>query len=248
MMDSILLLFAARISKCQVKKKRIFLGAAAGSLLTCLVIALPIPSAALKMILFHGFVNVFMLKAGLGVNWGRDLVYAWILLYVSGFLLGGAMMVFRPYIQSLSLFFLLAVGSYYLLLKVWELITAFSRQRDFQCTVLVSCKGRTLKLQALIDSGNSLRDAQSGKPVHIVGRQAIRGLWKDEPVTGLRYVSYHSVGRENGVMPLLELDRMKILRRRGNETETITIDRPLVAVCEEEKVTEQYDIILNLDI
>ena len=157
-------------------------------------------------------------------------------------------MVFRPYIQSLSLFFLLAVGSYYLLLKVWELITALSRQKDFQCTVLVSCKGRTLKLQALIDSGNSLRDAQSGKSVHIVGRQAIRGLWKDEPVTGLRYVSYHSVGRENGVMPLLELDRMKILRRRGNETETITIDRPLVAVCEEEKVTEQYDIILNLDI
>ena len=49
-------------------------------------------------------------------------------------------------------------------------------------------------------------------------------------------------------MPLLELDRMKILRRRGNETETITIDHPLVAVCEEEKVTEQYDIILNLDI
>ena len=104
MMDSLLLLFAARISKRQVKRKRIFLGAAAGSLLTCLVIALPIPSAALKMILFHGFVNVFMLKAGLGVNWGRDLVYAWILLYVSGFLLGGAMMVFRPYIQSLSLF------------------------------------------------------------------------------------------------------------------------------------------------
>ena len=58
MMDSLLLLFAARISKRQVKRKRIFLGAAAGSLLTCLVIALPIPSAALKMILFHGFVNV----------------------------------------------------------------------------------------------------------------------------------------------------------------------------------------------
>ena len=50
MMDSLLLLFAARISKRQVKRKRIFLGAAAGSLLTCLVIALPIPSAALKMI------------------------------------------------------------------------------------------------------------------------------------------------------------------------------------------------------
>ena len=61
-------------------------------------------------------------------------------------------------------------------------------------------------------------------------------------------MSYHSVGRENGIMPLLELDWMKILRQRGNETETITIDRPLVAVCEEEKVTEQYDIILNLDI
>ena len=58
MMDSLLLLFVARISKRQVKRKRIFLGAAAGSLLTCLVIALPIPSAALKMILFHGFVNV----------------------------------------------------------------------------------------------------------------------------------------------------------------------------------------------
>ena len=49
MMDSLLLLFVARISKRQVKRKRIFLGAAAGSLLTCLVIALPIPSAALKI-------------------------------------------------------------------------------------------------------------------------------------------------------------------------------------------------------
>ena len=61
MMDSLLLLFVARISKRQVKRNEDFCwGAAAGSLLTCLVIALPIPSAALKMILFHGFRKCFL--------------------------------------------------------------------------------------------------------------------------------------------------------------------------------------------
>ncbi len=248
MMDFLLLLLTGKLMRRQIKKQRIFLGAAGASLLTCCIVAAPIPGGILKLILFHGFVNLFMLKAGLGVCLGKDFIYAWILLYLGSFLMGGILNFFRPYIRSAGLFFFLAVFSYFLLSKIWDLMVSVSRQKEFECIAVACFKGRRQKLHALIDSGNTLRDEQTGKPVHIIGRKAAKTLWQDEPVEKVRYVGYHSVGKENGVMPLLEIDKLEIYRIHGNRTRNLTIDRPEVAVCNEEKVTERYDIILNLDI
>lgn len=248
MMDFLLLLLTGRLMRRRTEKKRIFLGAASAAFLTCCVVAAPVPYEILKLVLFHGFVNIFMLKAGLGVRWGRELVCSWMSLYLGSFLLGGVLNFFQPYVRNVSLFFFLAVLSYFLLSGIWDLMVSVSRQKEFQCTAVAYHRDRRLELKALIDSGNTLRDENTGKPVHIIGRNAARKLWKDEPVTGLHYVVYHSVGKENGVMPVLEIDKMEIYRVHGKRAETLTIDRPAVAVCNEERVTERYDIILNLDI
>ena len=248
MMDFLLLLLTGRLMRRQIKKGRIFLGASAASLLTCLIIASPVPGGILKMILFHGLVNVFMLMAGLGLRTGRDFFRAWILLYLGSFLMGGILNFFRPYIRNAALFFFLAVFSYFLLSRIWDLMVSVSRQKEFECTAVASFRGRKQELHALIDSGNTLRDEKTGKPVHIIGRNTAGKLWGDEPVGRVRYVGYHSVGKENGVMPLLEIDRLEIYRTHGKTTRPFIIDQPEVAVCSEEKVTERYDIILNLDI
>ena len=67
MLDSLLLLIVNRITNNGRSYGRILLGGGLGSLLTCLVIALPFPSV-LRLILFHTAVNSAMLFAGLRIT------------------------------------------------------------------------------------------------------------------------------------------------------------------------------------
>ena len=64
-----------------------------------------------KFVLFHGMVNVLMIRAGLLVKWGSDMLRAWILLYISGFLTGGVFQFLGQYMRIGSLFFVLAVAA-----------------------------------------------------------------------------------------------------------------------------------------
>ena len=112
-MDYILLVAVRKMLKCPARHGRIALGALLGSALTCLVIILPVPYTFVKFVLFHGMVNVLMIRAGLLVKWGSDMLKAWILLYISGFLTGGVFQFLGQYMRIGSLFFVLAVASYY---------------------------------------------------------------------------------------------------------------------------------------
>ena len=68
MMDYLLLLLVKKMLKCTATHGNIFLGAILGSFLTCVVVILPIPYAVLKFMLFHMFVNIFMIRVGLKSN------------------------------------------------------------------------------------------------------------------------------------------------------------------------------------
>ena len=60
MIDSLLLLAVGHVLKCRQSYGRIIAGGIVGSLLTCLVIIIPLPAAA-KLILFHVIVNSLMI-------------------------------------------------------------------------------------------------------------------------------------------------------------------------------------------
>ena len=62
MMDYILLMLLKKMLSCTATHGRIIAGALTGALLTCIVMLLPIPYAFIKLLMFHGFVNVLMLK------------------------------------------------------------------------------------------------------------------------------------------------------------------------------------------
>lgn len=149
---------------------------APGSALTCLVIILPVPYTFVKFVLFHGMVNVLMIRAGLLVKWGSDMLKAWILLYISGFLTGGVFQFLGQYMRIGSLFFVLAVASYYVVSGIWSLISYLSRQNQYRCQADLYMNGRKCQVQALIDTGNSLRDELTGKPVCILDQDVAREL------------------------------------------------------------------------
>lgn len=242
-MDFILLAIVRRMLKCPATYWRICLGALAGSFLTCLAIAVPIPYASVKLILFHGLASVVMIRAGLGIRGGREIFRALVLLYISGFLTGGVFRFLGQYVRTGSLFLVLAAVSYYAVSGIWSLIAYLAKQSHYRCQVVLLKGGRTLKVQALIDTGNCLKDNLTGKPVSILDKKAVRKLCGENDMTGVRYIPYHSIGKAEGVMPLIMLDGMYVCRK-----EKEWIEKPLAAISEEDMTADRYEMILNPDV
>ena len=71
---------------------------------------------------------------------------------------------------------------------------------DSLCRAVLSRKGKKARAVALIDSGNSLFEPISGRPVCVVEREVFDELWeRDEE--GFRAVPYHSIGKRHGILP-----------------------------------------------
>ncbi|MCM1064158.1 MAG: sigma-E processing peptidase SpoIIGA [Eubacterium sp.] len=73
-----------------------------------------------------------------------------------------------------------------------------SRESDI-CRATLICGGNRLTVNALIDSGNSLIEPVSGKPVSVVDEKIFSGLWQEQP-PGFRAIPYHSIGKEHGIL------------------------------------------------
>lgn len=245
MMDLILLLLLNQILACTATQGRIIFGAFTGAALTCLVVCLPFPSKVLKMLFFHGFVNIAMLKTGLKIRWDRTLVKALVFLYIGAFLIGGIMTAFRQYLRTGSLFFVLSLSGYYFAKGIFQLMESLCRQNSSQCKVCLYCGKNCCQKNALIDTGNRLTDPVSKKAVSIISQRAADLMFLQEPI---RYISYHSVGNPCGVLPVYELDKICLKGRKKRQQKETEVLKPLVAVWNAEMEKDGYDVILNPDI
>lgn len=72
-------------------------------------------------------------------------------------------------------------------------------QENCLCRATLVCGDNRLTVNALIDSGNSLTEPVSGKPVSVVEEEVFRKLWHEEP-PGFRAIPYHSIGRRHGIL------------------------------------------------
>lgn len=73
------------------------------------------------------------------------------------------------------------------------------KDKEAVCRVTLMCEDGRIKISALIDSGNSLVEPVSGKPVSIIEKQVFRHLWKEEP-TYYRAIPFHSIGKSRGIL------------------------------------------------
>lgn len=241
MMDYILLLVVRKMLSCSTTHGRICLGAMIGATLTCVVIVLPIPYALIKLLLFHVFVNTCMILVGLKINSIRSFLKAVILLYIGSFLLGGIMEVFRQYVKVGSLFLVIAIVGYYIVLGIWKFITCVQKWNQCHCNVKLVHGEKQYQIKALIDTGNGLCEPISGKPVSIVDRETAKKLLGEINIKDIRYVPYKSIGKSNGVLPAIQIDKMCICHETG-----FWIENPLIAISEEEiSKGKEYEIILN---
>lgn len=79
--------------------------------------------------------------------------------------------------------------------------------------------GKAFDFQALFDTGNSLVDPYTGKPVSIVEEnEDIRGWVRDKPQK-YRLIPFRSLGKENGLLEGTEVDELIICGKDGQKTQ-----------------------------
>lgn len=60
---------------------------------------------------------------------------------------------------------------------------------------------KTVTVNALLDTGNSLTEPISGKPVAVLEYSVFEGLYEKEEPKGFRMIPYHSIDKEKGMLP-----------------------------------------------
>ena len=85
---------------------------------------------------------------------------------------------------------------------IYLLIACLQEQRKRKspvCRVTLFGKDGKMKVAALVDSGNSLVEPISGKPVSVIDKNVFYGLWKEPPEL-YRVIPYHSIGKKRGML------------------------------------------------
>ena len=243
MMDFFVLLIAKTILKCPATCRSICLGAAAGSLLTCLALILPVSPGGLKFMICHGLISILITRTGLRIRFYKGFLKAYIVVYFSTFLVGGIFTYFKQYMREGSLFVVVALISYALAEGIWKLVINIRQMDEILCEVLLINGTEQVKVKAIIDTGNRLMDDVTGKPVSIISRETAKKLWKEIPEEGFRYIPYYTIKGKEGILPLFTLEKMCLYLE-----EEVWIAKASMAVGEEKIGTGEYEMILNPNI
>lgn len=244
MMDYLMLLIAKRILKCSATHGNICIGALIGSGLTCIGVCVPIPYAFVKFMWFHIIVNTLMIRAGLKVKFGKKFFKAFVVLYISGFLLGGVLEYLHQYVRMTSLLFGAAIAGYYIVLGIIRFLLGMIRKNQCRCKVDLYYREKMRTVEAIIDTGNGLHDPVSSDPVSILDKRELFSWGEDMTVSKVRFIPYHTIGKREGLLPVIRLDKMCV-----HSEEELWIEKPIVGISEEEISADgEYRMILNPDI
>lgn len=237
-MNLYLLLLVDRSLFRTATRKRLVLGAAVGALLyflpffcrgpVWLKLALGIPPGSIAMIFtafrirsFHAFWKIL----------GR-------LLTCSVFMGGVMLLLIRnlPWLQNRlgGMWGVMGLGA--VLYLLFGYLNDRRCERNSLCRATLIQKGNRMTVTALVDSGNSLVEPVSGKPVSIIEKSIVSGLWEEEPKF-YRAIPYHSIGKKRGILKGYLLPELQI------EIDGVvkSCKEIYVAVCEEYIAAEEND-------
>lgn len=236
----VLLLVNRRLFRTATRK-RLVAGAAVGAIGYLLPFFLPGPVLLRYVIgMIPGTLAMVFVVFRIKTVGGFLRVMEGVLMY--SFLMGG-FMVFLKRVLRLEQYLpgiwgILGVGALIYMVMSYRMEKK-TQNRDFCKAVLIQ-NGNRITVNALVDSGNSLVEPISGKPVAIIEKDIAAKLWEKEP-RFYRAIPYHSIGKKRGILKGYLLQEMQI------ETEgVLKVCRDVyVAVCEEYITQGHVKMILN---
>lgn len=202
-MNRYLLGLASLCLPCAAAHARLWAAAAVGALGELSALLMPVGGIPLKMALL--LISLYGME-GIAFRcwWGRGLVKITESLCVFFFLLGGALKLFFglwPGREGLlahgSAVLLAGAGCY----EVIRLLVLRRKREEENCRVFLPGEGgRSMRIEGLVDTGNSLTEPISGRPVAVLEQRVWEQLYPGEPPFGMRVIPYHSVGKPAGML------------------------------------------------
>lgn len=218
-MNLYLLLLVNRSHNRTATRIRLFTGAVLGGAGYCLMFLIPVGNMVLKLLFAALLVNGGMLffvfrpysvKAFLKLLESM-LCYCFLMGGVF-FLLSNSFKPFRKHMMTVT--GILACGSLLWLIFSFGL---YKRKRSGQKAlkvILYAAKESKMEVLAIVDTGNSLYEPISGKPVSVLDKASFERLFPQKAPEGIRVIPYRSVGCERGIMPGYEIPEL-IIEQEG---------------------------------
>jgi stage II sporulation protein GA (sporulation sigma-E factor processing peptidase) len=134
-------------------------------------------------------------------------------------------------------------------LVICLLLRCFLENRKIEaqiCEILLKTPQRSMMLKGFVDTGNLLMDPFLNQPVHIIQEELLSKELEEDKST-IRYIPYHSLGQEHGILPVVTMVGMYIRRECDNNTKTpIYVEKPVFGLAQEKLFQKNnYQVILN---
>ncbi len=228
-MDTLLLKLASLYIKPQTTFVKCVAGGIIGGVLACISMLLPYESMLLHTLFSYVVIAFLMIIVTFGKGNVKQILGRTASLYLTNILLGGALNMLYDYTyfgyivqgifgaiydNPLNLFRLCMFTSIsYVIIRFITKILQEKKLKSNLVWVNLQFKGRDIVLKGLIDSGNSLIDPYCRKPVHIVEYEALQRILEGVDIHREKYrvVPFHSLGQRNGLIEVIELDKLSVL-------------------------------------
>lgn len=258
----------ARLTGRRPARKRMVLAALTGAV-GALTIFLPVSGFVVPLLIRLGLAAVIV---AITFGWhgrrafaGELFVFFAVSMFFSGVMLA-VQILFAPqgmlyangivYFELSSITLVLTTAAAYAALSVLHRIWGRGQLRETVYLVEVVLNGKTVQLDALLDTGNRLYEPFSGAPVMVCGLDAISPLFSPAQIadlcarryldpdwhgeTAFRLVPYRAVSGQ-GMLPAFCPDRLLVCR----DGEWVKVERVYIAVCAEPIGGEAYTAILH---
>lgn len=161
--------------------------------------------------LSHLLVIPFMVFAAFGKSaWGKFLKRT-LFCYGIAVGLGGFLSALENTFGWRQIPVLGGVVAVFLTLNGCRFFRASLRKQRYLYGVELENRGNTVRCKGLWDSGNQLREPYGSRPVHILSDGVAEGLQLEES-DRLGFIPYAALGKNDGVLPIYRLEKLRILR------------------------------------
>ena len=244
LMDFLVLCLTRRLLGETANPKRALAGAAAGAGSICLFILFAGKIHVVKMVIFYGTAGILMVRIGCGFKTLKKLILGTSAFYGASFLLGGILHVLPGTKgRGMLTFTIITVTAYGVVntgIRLWKYL---KEKEPVQCRAVVALNGRKMEVKGLYDTGNCLRDYETGKPVSVMEYGVFAGLLEEEQKKALqqfcamedisaremqpeaaaslrpRFLLYTSVGCSRGLLLVITADSLTV--RTGEKEKQI---------------------------
>lgn len=231
----------------QIKVIRLLLASLSGALAALFYLWIGIRRNYWLTIPFFLVVSAILVRIAFGKTTLRGWIRNVIIYYISAFILSGLLQYFQSAfpVQGSTVFVLAGTGI--VLYVAYRLVPSGRKTWNYQknmVSVSLTYGGKKIQGKGLIDTGNRLQEPFSHEPVMVGSKLFIQDLLElKKPV--FRYIPYHTVGKETGMIPAFRADVLEIMNQ-GDKREIL---EPWIAVNDSYVSADgEYELILNPDI